>query len=313
MCILRCMKSQIEKHPALVFTSALLVGVFLPIQTPWQSSLLKFLMGVLLFLSYLNVDFSYIKKKVRSPLQLILDIGLNFLLVPVVLFFVLRALGLPEFALATLLLAAMPAGLGSPVFTTMAGGRIETSVLLSVCTHLLTPLTVPLLFWLAAGIDVQINVLAMAKQLGLLVFLPLALAILARNVVPAVTAATKPYRKLTSILALAAVAYLAITPYANTIRNETIAVLLPVIGLYALYAVLCLSAFALSMRRVSDERIGLMVSRIYMNNALAIVLAQSFFGERITLLMILAEIPWFTTFGAYLWFQKHALKQSSIS
>lgn len=301
------MKAWIEQHPAVAFTAALVIGITLPAETVWQPTLLKVLMGLLLFLSYLAVDFTVIKKHITAPLQLGIDIALHFLVVPAILFFVLRAAGLPEFALATLLLAAMPAGLGSPVFTGMAGGRIETSVLLSVCTHLLVPVTVPLLFWLLAGISVDIDAFAMAKQLSLLVFLPLLLAALARTHLPSITTATKPYRKLTSIFALAGVAYLAITPYAATIRHESLTIALPVIGLYFFYVVLCLSAFGLTIRRRSDERIGLIVSRIYMNNALAIVLAQSFFDERMTLLMILAEIPWFTTFGAYLWFQKKIL------
>ncbi len=305
------MKSQIEKHPAIVFTAAWLTGVILPTQTNWQAMILKILMGVLLFISYLNVDFSFIQKKILSPLQLITDIVLHFLCVPALLFIALQATGQSEFALAALLLAAMPAGLGSPVFTSMAGGRIETSVLLSVCTHVLVPISVPLLFWLVAGMTVEIDVLAMAKQLSLLVFLPLVLAVLARTYLPNATTASKPYRKITSIFALAGVAYLAMSPYAATIRHESLGIVLPILGLYALYCVLCLSAFALSFRHATDERIGLMVSRIYMNNALAIVLAQSFFGERITLLMILAELPWFTTFGAYLWFQNRYVRSSA--
>jgi predicted Na+-dependent transporter len=78
----------------------------------------------------------------------------------------------------------------------------------------------------------------------------------------------------------------------------------------AVYIFLCLITFVFSSHRPPEERIALMISRTYMNNALAIVLAQAFFGPAVTLMMVLAEIPWFTTFGLYLWFQKRFLRNS---
>jgi BASS family bile acid:Na+ symporter len=304
-------RSIIERYAGLVFCLALLLGILWPVPIDnAQAFLLKLLMGILLFISFLNIDFSIIKQRIVRPSQLIANIVFYFILLPALLYVVLHFLGLPEFAIGVLLLTAMPAGLGSAAFSSMANGRVETSVLLSVCTHLLVPVTVPLLFWLFAGISVEVNVLNMVTQLALLIFLPLFLALVCNRYAPESITNTKPYRKMISILALAGVAYFAIVPYASLIQSSVTSIFLPLLGMYAVYVALCLITFVCSMRRPPEERVALLVSRIYMNNALAIVLAQSFFGPTITLMMVLAEIPWFTTFGAYLWFQRRFLKHS---
>lgn len=302
------LRSLVERHVGIVFCAALLLGIVLPAPEAGLSRFLLPLMGLLLFVSFLNVDLSHVADEVRNPLRPAAQIALNFLLVPSLLFLALRLAGAPSFALAALLLAAMPAGLGSAVFTSLAGGRVATSVVLSVVTHALTPLTVPFLFWVFADVEIRVDVLGLARQLALLIGIPMLLAAVARNVAAPLVQATRPHHKLVSILALACVAYIVIVPYAGTIRADASSVVAPLIGTYVFYAVLCLSAFLFARGRSPDEQAALVISRTYMNNALAIVLASSFFDDRVTLVTILAEIPWFTTFGAYLWFQNRWIK-----
>ena len=302
------LRSLIERHVGVVFCLALLLGIAFPAPEAGLNRFLLPLMGLLLFLSFLNVDLSHVADELRNPLRPIFQIALNFLLVPAALFLILRLAGMPSFALAVLLLAAMPAGLGSAVFTSLAGGRVATSVVLSVLTHALTPLTVPFLFWIFADVEIRVDLLGLARQLALLIGIPMLAAAVARKVASPLVRATRPHHKLVSILALACVAYIVIVPYAGTIRADASSVVVPLLGTYVFYAALCLSAFLFARGRTPDEQAAIVISRTYMNNALAIVLATAFFDERVALITILAEIPWFTTFGAYLWFQERWIK-----
>jgi predicted Na+-dependent transporter len=297
-------KTFIEKHAGIIFGAALLLGVLLPLNIQNISSILMPLLIVLLYLSFLSVDLSHVKSELKRPLQLSIQVVWNFLIIPGAIFLILRQLGFTHFATAAMLLAAMPAGLASPVLTSIAGGRVATSVVLTIVTHILVPLSVPLLFWLFADVDVNVDVASLSKKMTLLIGIPIILAFISRMFLKKVVQSTKNYHKITSILAIAIIAYLVITPHAETIRSDFLSVVPMLIGSYSLFALLCVTSFALSRKRKPDEQAALVITRVYMNNALAIVLAFQFFSPEVTLITILAEIPWFTTFGAYLWFQK---------
>jgi BASS family bile acid:Na+ symporter len=298
------MKSYIEKNAGLVFIVAILLGIVFPADVKSVSSFLIPLLIAMLYVAFLRVDTSHVKSEMKKPTRLFSQVVLSFFVVPLFIFFVLYQFGATEYAVAMMLLAAMPAGLASPLLTSIAGGRVETSVVLSVVTHLLVPLSVPFLFWLSSGVDVQVNIASLTQQMVLLIGVPIVLAFFSRQFFGNLVDSSRGYHKLVSILVLAAVAYLVIIDHAQTIRTDIFAVITPLLGSYVLFVVLALSAFLFSWGRKPKEKAGFIVSRIYMNNALAIVLAYQFFGPEVTLITIMAEIPWFTTFGAYLWFQR---------
>jgi predicted Na+-dependent transporter len=296
--------SFIQNHVGVVFCSALIAGLLFPV--PWKeiSSLLMPLMIFLLFLSFLQVDASHVVSECKRPWYLARHISLQYIFLPVLLFFGLRFGGFPTFATAVFLLSCMPAGLGSPVFTGIANGRIATSVVLSVLTHIIVPLSVPVLFWAFADTHVAVDTIAMGQKLAMIIGIPIVLAWVSRCYFSHIVVATKGYHKLFSIFALAAVAYVVIVPYSSTILHDVFTVFPLLLAAYAFFAVLCVSSFLLSFGSIPEERIAIVVSRIYMNNALGIVLAAQFFGPDVTIIIILSEIPWFTSFGLYLWFQR---------
>ena len=302
--------SFIEKHVGLVFCGALVLGIVAPVSWTGVSSLLTPLMGFLLFLSFLGVNLAQIKSELKQPARLALQVFLYFVVLPVVLYYTVRLLGLPAFALATLLLTAAPAGLGSPVFTSIAGGRTATSVVLSVITHVLVPFTIPLIFWAFTDVTVQVDTLAMAKQLGLLIGVPMLLSFGSQKYLPAVVAAINPWRRLLSIAVLAGIAYIAIVPYSGVIRSDVLSIVPTLAGTYLIFVVLSLTAFVFTRGKPTDERIAVILSRTYMNITLTIVLAVKFLDPAVALVLVLANVPWFTTFGAYLWFQKRFITRS---
>lgn len=75
--------------------------------------------------------------------------------------------------------------------------------------------------------------------------------------------------------------------------------LFDVLWLYILFIILFLAGYFMAFWRKKEDKIALAVSKSYMNNALAIGLAFAFFDPRITILMVLSEIPWNTTLGLF--------------
>ncbi len=298
----------VEKHVGVVFCLALLLGLLAPVPWPGVGMLLVPLMIFLLFLAFLGVDVSHLRAELKRPWYLTIQIFLQFVALPVVLFYAFTLAGFPTFGIAVFLLACMPAGLGSPVFTSMANGRVATSVVLSVLTHAIVPVTVPLLFWAFSDTHVAVDTFSMAKKLTMIVGSAAMLAVVFRIFLSGAVIRTKPYRKFLSILALCGVAYVVIVPYADTILNDVMGVLPLLAGTYVFFAILCVCSYFLSKYCPPQEQAAIIISRIYMNNALGIVLAAQFFSKEVTLITILSEIPWFTTFGLYLWFQRRFMR-----
>ncbi len=294
----------------LVFCLALLTGLLFPVQWDGITTMLVPLMIFLLFLSFLGVDLSQITVEIKRPWPLLLQVALQFILLPVILFYLAQLAGFSTYAIAIFLLACMPAGLGSPVFTSIAGGRTASSAILSVVTHAIVPLTVPFLFWLVAGTHVEVNIMAMVQKLAILVGAPAVLAWFFRTQLPSVVTVSQPNRKLLSILALAGVAYVVIAPFASAIWQDVMSIIPTLLAMYAFFAILCVFSAVLSYWHKPEEQIAIVISRIYMNNALGITLAVQFLDQDVVLMTILSEIPWFTTFGMYLWFQKQFIQRN---
>lgn len=301
-------KSLIEKHVGIIFSLALIAGVLFPSDWEVLQHMLTPYVVIILFLSFLGVQISHVREELSRPILLTWQILFHFFLTPLALFFVIGALLSQDFATSAVILSAMPAALAGPALTSIAGGRAETSAVLSVITHILVPFTVTLLFFILSSVEVEIDTLAMLKKLILIVGIPILVAWIARTKTPKLVSTINPYRKVLSILFLAALAYVVIIPYSDTIKEDFLSIIPKILFDYGIYFLFFVLAFFFSFRKNCEEKIAFIISRIYTNAALAIIVASSFFNSEVTLIVTLGQIPWFTTFGLYLWFQKKYIK-----
>jgi ACR3 family arsenite efflux pump ArsB len=87
----------------------------------------------------------------------------------------------PELRTGLLILSVVPGGNMAVAFTMMFKGNIKASLKLSTCNLILGSILAPLYLFVLAGTLVEINILNIAKTIGLVVFIPLFCGIITYN------------------------------------------------------------------------------------------------------------------------------------
>ena len=167
-------------------TWVLFVGVFtgLGLQdlARLAAPLLTPCIALLLFLSFLRVDWQAALGYAKRPLLAALVVAWLLVASPVLVWLVLKPLGLPEaLTTALVLMAAAPPILGSTAIAILLGLDSALSVLASLLATLIAPLTIPPLVLALLGLDLEIGLWSLMGRLMLLVFGALAGAILLRR------------------------------------------------------------------------------------------------------------------------------------
>ncbi len=109
---------------------------------------------------------------------------LNFLVLPLAALLIGWVLltQWPELRIGLLILSVVPGGNMAVAFTMMFNGNIKGSLKLSTCNLVLGSLLAPLYLYVLAGTLVEINILNIAKTIGLVVFTPLLCGIMTYNI-----------------------------------------------------------------------------------------------------------------------------------
>ena len=114
----------------------------------------------------------------------------------------------PQLAAGTILDGSTPAGVSSNLFTFLAHGAVALAVSLTFVHTLLSPLLTPAFTAAFAGKYVSVDFLALMRQMGEMVLLPLALGLLMRPVLgPRRLRAMTPFLPMVSAILLYCVAF----------------------------------------------------------------------------------------------------------
>lgn len=225
------------------------------------------------------------------------------------------ALFAPDWALAFLIAGAMPTGLTVALIADLFGGRVPLAMLVSVTTSLLSPFTVPLIFQWTIGASVPIPMGRIFISLLTTIVAPFMLAMLVRRGREAAIGAKETlWRGLSVILFVILMA--GIVASARTGQSLTLhwIDLGLVITTTILLGGMAWLAYAASAWRTPAERITLGLCMVYLNNSLALYVANTFFrdaGAVRPLLVILATINAYVPFVK--WLAKRALAAPVVS
>lgn len=293
----------IEEKFWLTLIIALVFGLSIPAFGKSLNFLIIPSLMIVLFLTYLKIDFLEMISHVKRPVFLIYILFMFLLIIPAIVFGIFQFIN-PELSIGFLLLCSMPAGVASPVFTNIVKGNTSLTVVVSLISHLIAPLTVPLLFFLFTRKILPIDIWSLSKTLFLLSLVPLLSALIVKKTKPKIINATKSYYGFVSISIIGFLIYIAAANQSNEILHNPMNILIDVIWLYALFIFLHTVGYFAAFWRNKKDKIALSVARTYMNNSLALGLALAFFTPKIALLIVLSEIPWSTALGPFNYFLK---------
>lgn len=138
----------------------------------------------LMTLVLLRVDIPAAFAHLRRPFHLLAIVAFLLLACPLLAWLAVMPLGLdPAVAAGVVMFATGCAATSSPAFARLVGLDPELTLLATLSTTFLVPLTAPPLIWALAGVDFSIGTGPFMGKLALIVGLPLALSLLLRRVV----------------------------------------------------------------------------------------------------------------------------------
>ena len=210
----------------------------------------------------------------RRPWQVLLGIGAQYLLMPliaVVLAYVLRLD--PTIALGLILVGCCPGGTSSNVITYLARGDVPLSITITSCSTLLTPL----LLQFYAGAIVEVNTLAMMKDIAQIIVLPIVAGVtlhllLGKKIEPAM--AVTPMISVFGIVFVIAVVIARSSDHlaASALIIFCAVILHNLIGYAMGYGIARILGMSVAQRRAIMVEVGMQ------NSGLGASLAQTFFA-----------------------------------
>ena len=288
----------VEKYFWAILLGGILLGLWQPAPFKVPAYLPELLLGLMLFFVFLKIDALEVIEKIRDY-RLMALIAFAYMLAIPLLFYYMFNIFDKNLAIGILLLTAMPAGVSTPALTDILKGNISLAMSIALVTQIIAPFTVPLLFWMIGTEGLGINKLQVFKDISLLVFLPMILSQIVKKLFTATV--NKNLHLITSanIILLFAFVYIAISSQSDILLDKPLSLIWKTVILYIVFGSLHVTGYLIRYKDRRENKIAFAVTAAYMNNGLAIVLASTYFGPDILILMVLSEIPWNTLLAPF--------------
>ena len=288
----------IEKHFWIFLLAGIVIGLWKPVRSGIPPYLPEILLGMMLFLVFLKIDALEVLEKIRDFRLMIFISTIYMIIIPLVFYFVTRIFD-SRLAIGILLLTAMPAGVSSPALVDILKGNISLAMSIAIVTQLIAPFTVPFLFWFIGSKNLELNILLIFKDIALLVFLPMILAQSVKKFFPETISKGQHLFTSINVFVLFSFVYIALSSQRDAIVSNPASLVWKTVILYLVFIILHFIGYFLRKKENKENKIAFAITSAYMNNGMAIVLASTYFGPDILILMVLSELPWNTLLAPF--------------
>lgn len=167
----------------LVLVGALLSLAFPSVLRPIPVKTINYLLGVVMFGMGLTLNLNDFKIVFSRPKDMIIGCLAQFTIMPLLAWGLTKVFQLDEaLALGIVLVGCCPGGTASNVITYLAKGDLALSVGMTGVSTLLAPLLTPLLTWVLAGKNINVDVVGMLLSILWVVFLPIAFGLVIKAI-----------------------------------------------------------------------------------------------------------------------------------
>ena len=200
-----------EYMGVLVLAAALLALIFPNVLQQIPTTVINYLLGVVMFGMGLTLNLHDFKIVFSRPKDVIVGCLAQFTIMPLLAWGLARLFSLDEaLALGVVLVGCCPGGTASNVITYLAKGDLALSVGMTGVSTLLAPLMTPLLTWALAGKSVDVDVAGMLLSILWVVILPIVIGLIVRWIWPKFTEKAIDYLPAVSTMAIAMIAAIVI-------------------------------------------------------------------------------------------------------
>ena len=198
----------VSKQLAILVVLATLFSLYYPqvgsslVKTSW----VVYILGIIMFGMGLNVKASDFKELFIRPKFVLIGIGAQFIIMPLIAYVLVKGFNLPlGLAIGVVLVGTCPGGTSSNVITYLSKGDVALSVGITSCTTLLAPFMTPILTKLLIGQSIDVNIIAMFLSVVKVVIVPIVLGILAHRFLPKISEFLKDVLPMISTLGIVAI------------------------------------------------------------------------------------------------------------
>ena len=176
------------------------LGFFFPEIFKFFLGYVTILLGIIMFGMGLTTTLSDFKEVAKRPADVLVGVGLQFLIMPLLAVLLTTVVNMPkEVAAGVILVGCCPGGTSSNVMTFLSKGDVALSVTCTSITTLLAPIVTPFLVWMLASTYLEVAPLAMFMSIVKVVLVPLAAGIIVQKCFPSFVRSSKPVLPLISV------------------------------------------------------------------------------------------------------------------
>ena len=259
----------------LTAVAALVFPSFFNIVSPKS---INYLLGLVMFGMGLTLNARDFEVVFSRPKDVIIGCLAQFLIMPALAWLLARAFMLDDaLALGVVLVGCCPGGTASNVITYLSKGDMALSVGMTSVSTLLAPLLTPVLTWLLAGKDVNVDVVNMFMSILWVIIMPIALGLIIKRLMPKITAQAVDFLPAFSSIAIAFIVAIVISANASKLLTGghlviAVVVLHNICGLSLGYLVSLLAGMPMAKRKALAIEVGMQ------NSGLASSLAATHFA-----------------------------------
>lgn len=260
-----------------VILAAAVAGFFAPDGFFWVLPWIGWLLAVIMLGMGTTLTANDFAAVFTQPRAVVVGVGAQFILMPVLAWGVARALQLPsELAVGVILVGTCPGGTASNVVAFLARADVALSVTLTTISTLLAPLLTPALTWLLVDQSMDVSAAGLFLDVFKIVAAPVAVGVLLNRCFPNTMRAGKPFLPLVSVTAIALIVAAVVAVNRESLQSSGLLVAAAVIahngaGLALGYGVARIMRLNIAQRRTTAIEVGMQ------NSGLAVALARAHF------------------------------------
>jgi bile acid:Na+ symporter, BASS family len=271
-------------------------GILFPSTGELFSPYLLVILGLLLFLNLIQLDFQDLISTFQRPKFLLILSIVKVIILPVTMYFVTNQI-FPKYALSVLLLSGISTGLGAPFVTNYVGGRLSTIVGMVIITSLMVPFILPPLVYVLYNTQFSIPLFDMILLLVISLIVPLLGSGIIKKYLPKLATTINNSSLLLSIILMDLINFTIFSKFSSYFYLELPFVINTTILAFVLFAGFAVTGYLILYLINKDtsrkDKISGLIAISYVNNILVTVFAQQFFGSEIAALAAFYNMPYY--------------------
>ncbi len=271
-------------------------GILFPSTGELFSPYLLVILGLLLFLNLIQLDFQDLISTFQRPKFLLILSIVKVIILPVTMYFVTNQI-FPKYALSVLLLSGISTGLGAPFVTNYVGGRLSIIVGMVIITSLMVPFILPPLVYVLYNTEFSIPLFDMILLLVISLLVPLLGSGIIKKYLPKLATTINNSSLPLSIILMDLINFTIFSKFSSYFYLELPFVINTTILAFVLFAGFAITGYLILYLINKDssgkDKISGLIAISYVNNILVTVFAQQFFGSEIAALAAFYNMPYY--------------------